>query len=154
MTRAGEVLAAAGVEVHRGAREVGVAVVEPAGLAGRLGVGVDRLQRGRDGGLLRDRRGGGPRLVGHARALPRAVVVLDGATDAALGISSIRPRRSSVRTWYAVVPSVEPSQPESSTGLAGRSSSSARMRTRSGWLIAFTYRGSSMFVIGSNSEAA
>ena len=32
--------------------------------------------------------------------------------------------------------------------VAVRSSSIARMRTRSGWLIAFTYRGSSMVVIG------
>jgi hypothetical protein len=60
----------------------------------------------------------------EVNALQRAHVVGDGASEA-------------------------PSQPASSTGLAVRSSSIARMRTRNGWLIAFTYRGSSMFVIGS-----
>ena len=70
--------------VSCGTGEVGVAVVEAAGGAGGAGVGVDRLQRGRDGGLLGDRRGGGPGLVGDARALHRPVVVLDRAAHARL----------------------------------------------------------------------
>ena len=81
---AGEVVPAAGVEVQRGAGEVGVAVVEAAGGAGGARVGVDRLQRRRDGGLLGDRRGRGPRLVGDAGAGLGAVVVLDGAAHPGL----------------------------------------------------------------------
>ena len=41
---AGELVEAAGVEVQRGAGEVGVAVVKPAGGTGGAGVGADRLE--------------------------------------------------------------------------------------------------------------
>ena len=56
--------ASAGVEVELGPREVGVAVVEAAGGAGRAGVGVDRLQRGAIQRLLGDAGAVGPCLVG------------------------------------------------------------------------------------------
>ena len=60
----GEVVQAAGVEGQAGAGEVAIAVVEAAGGAGGAGVGVDRLQRGGDRGLLGDRRRCGPGFVG------------------------------------------------------------------------------------------
>ena len=79
-----EVVPAAGVERELGAGEVGGAVVEAAGGRDGAGVGVDRLQRGGDGGLLGDSGGGGPRLVGDLGAAAGPVVVLDRAAHARL----------------------------------------------------------------------
>jgi hypothetical protein len=81
LARPGGLLPALGVEPQVHAAQVRLAAVEAARGGRRAGVVVDRLQRGADGGLLDDRRRGGPGLVVDTRAHLGLVVMRDRAAD-------------------------------------------------------------------------